>query len=64
MLQQVIEDCVTARQVKKMRLHVQAGNDAALQFYKKHGFEVKEELKGYYTELDPSDCFLLEKQMA
>lgn len=63
MLEQVIEDCVTKRKVKKMRLHVQAGNDAALQFYKKHGFEVKEELKGYYTELDPSDCFLLEKVM-
>jgi len=46
-----------------MRLHVQAGNDAALQFYKKHGFIVKEELKNYYTDLEPSDCFLLEKYL-
>jgi ribosomal protein S18 acetylase RimI-like enzyme len=61
MLQKVIDECVIKREVKKMRLHVQAGNDAALEFYKKHGFDVKEELKGYYTELDPSDCFLLER---
>ena len=44
-----------------MRLHVQAGNDSALEFYKKHGFFVVEELKNYYTDLTPSDCFILEK---
>lgn len=63
MLDKVIDDCVLKRKVKKMRLHVQAGNDAALEFYKKHGFIVKEELKGYYTDLEPSDCFILEREV-
>ena len=61
LLKQAIEDCVMKREVKRMRLHVQAGNDSALAFYKKNGFEIVEELKGYYTELTPSDCFILER---
>ena len=44
-----------------MRLHVQQGNDSALSFYKKHGFVVVEELKDYYTDLQPSGCLILEK---
>lgn len=44
-----------------MTLHVQKGNDSAMEFYKKHGFTVKEELKDYYTDLTPADCFVLEK---
>ncbi len=61
LLQQAVEECVHKRNVKRMRLHVQAGNDSALEFYKKHGFFVVEELKNYYTDLTPSDCFILEK---
>ena len=44
-----------------MTLHVQSNNECALQFYKKNGFDQKEFLKGYYTDLDPSDCYVLEK---
>jgi ribosomal protein S18 acetylase RimI-like enzyme len=46
-----------------MTLHVQKGNESAREFYKKAGFSIKEELKGYYTDLEPSDCFVLEKQV-
>ena len=46
-----------------MTLHVQASNKAALSFYEKHGFDVKEKLEGYYKELDDADCFVLEKNM-
>lgn len=63
LLEKAIDECVHQREVKRMRLHVQAGNDAAFAFYKKHGFEVVEELKNYYTDLTPSDCFILEKQL-
>jgi N-alpha-acetyltransferase 50 len=61
LLKQAIDDCVMKREVKRMRLHVQSGNDAALAFYQKNGFEVVEELKDYYTDLTPSDCFVLER---
>ena len=51
------------RKVSKMTLHVQSNNVAALEFYKKNGFDVKEHLEDYYTDLDPSDCYILEKQI-
>ena len=58
-----MEDCAKNKHIKKMTLHVQKGNDSAMEFYKKHGFIIKEELKGYYTEIEPSDCFVLEKEV-
>ncbi len=61
LLEKAIEDCARSKGVKKMTLHVQKGNDSAMEFYKKHGFIIKEELKDYYTDLDPADCFVLEK---
>jgi ribosomal protein S18 acetylase RimI-like enzyme len=63
LLEKAIEDCGKNRQVRKMTLHVQKGNDSAMEFYKKHGFIIKEELKNYYTDLEPSDCFILEKHL-
>jgi ribosomal protein S18 acetylase RimI-like enzyme len=63
LLEQAIEDCAKSRAIKKMTLHVQKGNDSAMEFYKKHGFIIKEELKDYYTDLTPADCFILEKHI-
>ena len=51
------------RKVSKMTLHVQSNNQCALEFYKKNGFDVKEHLTDYYTDLDPSDCYVLEKHI-
>ena len=44
-----------------MTLHVQSCNVAALEFYKKNGFDVKEHLEDYYTDLEIADCYVLEK---
>jgi ribosomal protein S18 acetylase RimI-like enzyme len=63
LLAKAIEDCAKSRSIKRMTLHVQKGNDSAMEFYKKHGFTIKEELKDYYTDLSPADCFVLEKQL-
>ena len=63
LLEQAIQDCMKARNVSLMTLHVQSSNEAALSFYKKHGFEVSEKLEGYYTELDDADCFVLNKKI-
>lgn len=46
-----------------MCLHVQASNEEALAFYKKHGFKLVEELAGYYKKIEPSDAFLLMKDV-
>ena len=52
-----------AKNVKEMTLHVQSNNTQALKFYEKHGFENVEHLVGYYTELEPSDCYVLVKKL-
>jgi ribosomal protein S18 acetylase RimI-like enzyme len=49
-----------ARDVTRMRLHVQQGNDQALAFYKKNNFQVVQEIPDYYTDLTPAGCFVLE----
>lgn len=63
LLEKAIEDCGKSKQVNKMMLHVQKGNDSAMEFYKKAGFVIKEELKDYYTDLEPADCYVFEKQL-
>jgi N-alpha-acetyltransferase 50 len=63
LLQEAMNDCGKSRGIKKMTLHVQKGNDSAMEFYKKHGFVIKEELKDYYTDLTPADCFVLDKEL-
>ena len=63
LLEQAIKECMRDRNVKIMTLHVQASNEAALAFYEKHGFYVKEKLVDYYKELDDKDCFILEKKV-
>ena len=44
-------------------LHVQTSNEAALEFYKKSGFEVVGKSELYYKRIDPPDAFLLEKKI-
>ena len=43
-------------------LHVQVGNDAALDFYKGFGFEVGDVVKDYYQRLDVNDAHLVSKK--
>ena len=52
-----------AKNVSLMTLHVQASNEAALQFYQKHGFDQVEKLEGYYKDLDDADCYVLNKKI-
>ncbi|ORZ14653.1 acyl-CoA N-acyltransferase [Absidia repens] len=50
--------------VNSVYLHVQINNDAAVAFYKKHGFEVVRTDKDYYKDVEPKDAFVLEKNIA
>ena len=47
--------------VKKVRLEVRTSNDIAINFYKKHGFEVADSLSNYYN--DSSDAYLMVKNI-
>lgn len=41
----------------------QVGNEDALRFYSKEGFEVVETVPGFYKRLDPPDALLLRKPL-
>ena len=54
---------MVARDVSRMVLHVQSNNEQALAFYKKNGFDVESHLENYYTDLEPSDCYFLVREI-
>ena len=62
-LMKAVIDAVGAEQnvkIDHIALHVQVGSKAH-DFYQSFGFDVKEEVKDYYTELDVNDALLLTK---
>jgi ribosomal protein S18 acetylase RimI-like enzyme len=63
LLEQALKDCVDSKRVRKVYLHVQSSNESALEFYKNNGFYVDEFLEDYYTDIKPSDCYLLKKDI-
>ena len=64
LLEKAIEECMLARDVSRMVLHVQSNNEQALAFYKKNDFIVESHLQDYYTDLTPSDCYYLVKDVS
>ena len=61
LLQETLEACSKSPDCEEIYLHVQVGNDAALDFYKGFGFEVGEVVKDYYTRLDVNDAHKVRK---
>uniref|UniRef100_A0A7S3BM43 N-acetyltransferase domain-containing protein n=1 Tax=Haptolina ericina TaxID=156174 RepID=A0A7S3BM43_9EUKA len=62
LLEQVLKECDKHPECTAVYLHVQVGNDAAIEFYKTFGFEVGEVVKDYYQKLDVTDAVLLTKR--
>ena len=54
--------CAKASDCEEVYLHVQVGNDAALDFYKGFGFEVGDVVKDYYTRLEVNDAHIVSKR--
>ena len=59
MFETVLNQVKKDKTIKYIYLHIQVGNETAMAFYKKYGFEVAETLVGYYTDIEPSDCHIL-----
>ena len=51
----------TKPKIHKIYLHVQVSNDAAKNFYERHGFKEVEMHKSYYKKISPSDAWVLER---
>ncbi|KAH7482266.1 Cysteine-rich protein 2-binding protein [Phytophthora ramorum] len=60
LVMKVVDQAKAAEQVDGVRLHVHAGNDEALAFYKALGFVEKAQIEGYYRRLEPATAFVME----
>ncbi|KAI9596040.1 acyl-CoA N-acyltransferase [Syncephalis fuscata] len=61
MLEYALEQCQQDSSVSEIYLHVQEGNDDALNFYKKRQFTITESVTGYYTQIQPDTAYILTK---
>ncbi len=56
LLKELIKVHENTNEIKHINLHVQVGNDIALNFYLKHGFENVKVVEHYYTDIEPKDA--------
>ncbi|KAJ8652644.1 hypothetical protein O0I10_011722 [Lichtheimia ornata] len=61
LLEHILEHVGKHPELGPIYLHVQITNEAALNFYKKHGFEVVDTEKDYYKHIEPKDAYVLRK---
>ncbi|KAI0558195.1 GCN5-related N-acetyltransferase family protein [Gracilaria domingensis] len=59
----LVQSSPECRDVVDIYLHLQEGNDDALRFYERYGFQVTEYVRGYYRRLDPPNCYIVRKKV-
>lgn len=59
LIEEILKEVKKEKSIKYIYLHVQVGNNTAIKFYEKYGFVNKEKIEGYYTDIQPADCYLL-----
>lgn len=63
LLKYVLDTAKEDPDVVEAYLHVQINNEDAKNFYLMHGFEQVKIIKGYYKNIEPSDCYLFRKAL-
>jgi N-alpha-acetyltransferase 50 len=58
-----VEDYAKQNKIGSIYLHVQTNNDSAIKFYEKLGFINTEKIVGYYSRIEPPDCYVLVKKI-
>nr|CAH8827157.1 unnamed protein product [Trichobilharzia regenti] len=61
MLKHVIKFCQKHGGIKSIYLHVHVGNEGAVAFYKRFGFEITGEVDDYYRRIQPQTAYVLER---
>lgn len=59
----LLEWTAQSTEVKRIYLHVQVNNEEAIQFYKRHGFEITGTEVQYYKKILPADSYIVEKSL-
>ncbi len=54
-----IRTCICKKMGMFTDLHMQVGNEAATNFYLKQGFKIVQELKNFYYDISPRDCYVM-----
>lgn len=63
LIEEILKIVEGKKELKYIYLHTQVGNETALKFYQKYGFEIVETLKDYYHDIQPADCHILKKML-
>eukprot|EP01134_Creolimax_fragrantissima_P001526 CFRG1526T1 len=63
LLKHILKQCGKDSTITQIRLHVQTSNTVAMDFYKKFDFRTERTIESYYKDIDPSDAYLLVKDI-
>ena len=63
LLERVLAACNEMKEIEDIYLHVQTINSDGINFYKKFGFGIKQEIKNYYKRIEHPDSYILEKSL-
>lgn len=61
---ELVSTSPACKEIVDIYVHVQVGNDEALQFYDRYGFHPAEKLSNYYKRIEPADCYVVRKAIA
>jgi len=59
MLEEILKEVKKDKTVQYVYLHIQVNNNSGMKFYENFGFYNKEKIEGYYTDIEPKDCYLM-----